>query len=254
MGEAVFRRPLFLLAVMVNSAIILQVVKIIDQYSKHINVDLFGGSVVIPFVPPGFHAEAFNCPFCNAYSNQVWNELYYYIRGAMVCNNSIKLAKCSHCLKESIWYKGLMLYPSAGNAPMPNSDLPEEIKNDYEEARSIVMHSPRGASALLRLAIQKLCKYLGESGSNINTDIANLVKKGLSTQVQQCLDIVRVIGNESVHPGQLDLNDNPEIAYQLFSLVNIIAEMMISQPKRIEELYLALPEDKRDQIAKRDGK
>ena len=40
------------------------------------------------------------------------------------------------------------------------------------------------------------CGHLGESGKNINDDIAALVKKGLNLMIQQSLDVVRVIGNE----------------------------------------------------------
>ncbi|WP_424033423.1 DUF4145 domain-containing protein [Methylocella sp.] len=49
--------------------------------------------------------------------------------------------------------------------------------------------------------MQKLCVELGEKGKNIDDDIANLVKKGLSPELQQALDILRVIGNEAVHHG-----------------------------------------------------
>lgn len=146
-----------------------------------------------------------------------------------------------------------MIYPLSGSAPLPNPDLPDDIKADYEEARSIVSISPRGAAALLRLAIQKLCKHLGEPGKDINTDIGNLVKKGLAPRVQQALDVVRVVGNESVHPGQIDLRDDPEVAASMFGLVNIIAEIMISQPKHIDRLYNKLPEGKREAITRRDA-
>lgn len=145
-----------------------------------------------------------------------------------------------------------MIFPDTGGAPMPNNDLPEEIKADYEEARTILNKSPRGAAALLRLCIQKLCKDLGESGKDINKDIGNLVKKGLPIKVQQSLDIVRVIGNDAVHPGQMDLKDDVETATKLFVLTNFIAEVMITQPKEVEKLFNSLPKNKLDGIADRD--
>jgi hypothetical protein len=145
-----------------------------------------------------------------------------------------------------------MVYPDSSPAPLPNSDLPEDIKADYEEARSVIARSPRGACALLRLCVQKLCGSLGESGKDINSDIALLVKKGLNPKIQKSLDIVRVIGNEAVHPGQIDLRDQPATAAQLCSLINIIADAMITQPKTIESLYAGLPQSKLEQIEKRD--
>jgi Domain of unknown function (DUF4145) len=131
--------------------------------------------------------------------------------------------------------------------------MPEEVKLDYQEASSILSRSPRGAAALVRLAIQKLCKSLGESGENLNADIASLVKKGLPVTVQQALDSVRVIGNNAVHPGQIDLRDDPAMATGLFELTNIICDYMISQPKRVAAIYEKLPENLRQAIQKRDN-
>jgi hypothetical protein len=93
---------------------------------------------------------------------------------------------------------------------------------------------------------------MGESGENINSDIASLVTKGLDIKIKRALDIVRVIGNESVHPGQIDLRDDPATAARLFELVNLVADRMISEPKRINEMFDALPEDKRKGIESRD--
>ena len=114
---------------------------------------------------------------------------------------------------------------------MPNLDLSDDLKKDFEEARQIANLSPKGAAALLRLVIQKLCIQLGEPGKDINKDIGSLVKKRLPAAVQKALDIVRVVGNESVRPGRIGLNDNPAITSKLFELVNIIAAKMITELK-----------------------
>ena len=68
--------------------------------------------------------------------------------------------------------------------------------------------------------------------------------------MQQSLDAVRVIGNEAVHPGTLDLKDDRDTATRLFDLMNIIAEQMISNPKHVKEIYEKIPEEKRKAIEK----
>ena len=98
-----------------------------------------------------------------------------------------------------------------------------------------------------------LCTHLGQPGKNINTDIGNLVNEGLDRRVQMALDVVRVVGNNAVHPGQIDMSDNIEIATRLFDLVNLIADRMITQPRRVEEMYNALPESALDAIKRRDN-
>jgi hypothetical protein len=165
------------------------------------------------------------------------------------------VSRCFACKKHTIWVCEDYVFPTPPDVVIdPNADMNDDIQRDFKEAASILKLSPRGAAALLRLCIQKLCKQLGEPGDNINTDIGSLVKKGLDVRVQRALDIVRVIGNETVHPGQIDLRDNRETATELFALVNIIADSMISQPKRIGELYGSLPPEKLKGIADRDKK
>lgn len=139
------------------------------------------------------------------------------------------------------------------SAPLPNADLSDEIQSDYAEAAAIAMRSPRGAAALLRLAIQKLCRDLGGRGDNLNADIGALVAKGLPAPIQQALDAVRVIGNEAVHPGELDLRDDVDTVGRLFRLINAIADQMITRPKEIAELYDMIPPEKREQIEKRNA-
>jgi hypothetical protein len=149
----------------------------------------------------------------------------------------------------------VMVYPSeVSTAPNPNEDLPENIKADYEEAAVIAARSPRGAAALLRLCVQKLCKHLGEPGENINTDIGSLVAKGkLSANIQKAMDTVRITGNEAIHPSELSLEDEPELVAALFTFVNLIAQQAITEPRQIEEMFEKMPEGKREAVAQRDA-
>jgi predicted naringenin-chalcone synthase len=109
-----------------------------------------------------------------------------------------------------------------------------------------------GACALLRLAVQKLCIELEQKGENLNEDIGNLVKKGLSVEVQQALDALRVIGNNAVHPGELDVADDVRRAIALFECLNLIVEQLIAQARRVADLYSNLPQAALQAIEERD--
>lgn len=167
--------------------------------------------------------------------------------------HNVFVSRCHRCWQVAIWIYDKLIYPSKQAAVAPNADLSPEIQDDFNEARQIVHLSPRGAAALLRLALQKLCVQLGESGKDINKDIASLVSKGLDPMLQKALDSVRVIGNESVHPGELDLRDDKETALLLFDLINLIAEQMITRPKAVQDVYDRIPQAKRDGIDARDA-
>ncbi len=164
------------------------------------------------------------------------------------------ISRCFNCKEITVWVHNQIVYPNTKIDIQPNNDLPGHIRQLFEEAREIAGSSPKGAAALLRLCVQYLCKELGQSGTNLDKDIANLVAKGLNPHIQQALDVVRVIGNESVHPGEIDLNDNKEVAIKLFDLVNLICEHMISHPRQVEELYNDLPQAKLEGIKKRNNK
>lgn len=168
--------------------------------------------------------------------------------------NNVWLSCCYNCSELALWICDRMIYPQRGVAPAANQDMSDDIRRDYDEASAILDQSPRGAAALIRLAIQKLCKELGQPGKNINDDISALVKGGLDPRVQQALDAVRVIGNSAVHPGHIDLRDDRATAETLFKLLNLIVDKTISEPKHVAEVYASLPEGAVKAIEKRDSK
>ena len=201
------------------------------------------------YYPPTFHQEEFHCIYCNVYAKQFWFQLSIPGHGYVEIHSS----KCSHCQLRAYWHEEHMIIPYESPVETPHPDLPADCIAEYEEARAIFSRSPRAAAALLRLCIQKLIPHLGESGKNINEDIKSLVAKGLPVLVQRALDYCRVVGNNAVHPGEIDLNDTPDVAQNLFSMINFILEDRITRPKEIEALYNQLPEASQQAIEKRDA-
>ena len=205
---------------------------------------------------PAYNAKSFDCPHCGAYAQQYkvpLNALPTAIYEEL--GRDIGIMKCLACEWPSLWYKEILIFPipTASIELQPSPDMPEDVAEDFKEARAVLPYSPRSSAALLRLALEKLCIHLELPGKNLNEHIASLVKQGLSPKVQKAFDIVRVIGNNAVHPGSIDLRDDQQSALSLFDLLNLIVEQMITLPRMVEETYQNLPQGARDQIVQRDG-
>ena len=65
--------------------------------------------------------------------------------------------------------------------------------------------------------------------------------------------MVRVIGNNAVHPGAIDLRDDKATGATLLQLINLVVDRRISTQKRIAEMYNNLPPRALEQIEKRDA-
>lgn len=239
---------------------------------------------------PEFGSGKFQCPHCQTVSQQIWfdqskasgfalqtisNIFYEYrtrISGSqqdviknfideidprrmqMLVPSRFSIATCLSCKENSLWIDKEIVYPKLKPISPPNEDLEEGIKSIYWEAANIYSDSPKGAAALLRLALQQLLVQIGKDGKDINKDIKALVADGLSTKIQQALDILRVVGNNAVHPGEINFDDDSDVALRLFQILNLIADEMISKPKEIEVLYNDIvPEETKEQISQRDG-
>lgn len=120
--------------------------------------------------------------------------------------NNVNLSTCFNCKKHCIWIHDKVTYPSTGEAPPANPDMSDDIRHDYNEANAILDVSPRGAAALIRLCIQKLCKELGLPGKNINDDIGTLVTHGLDKRIQQALDTVKGFSQKRKTPHSTGFN------------------------------------------------
>jgi hypothetical protein len=198
------------------------------------------------------HLQSYEQEAVTNYIQHMQSELRNSFKALMP--STVAISICGACDAPTIWVREKVVYPKLNLVDDPNKDLSEEIAKIYMEAASIVGSSPRGAAALLRLALQKLLIQIGKEGKNINGDIKALVADGLSPTIQKALDLLRVVGNNAVHPGQIAIEDNLDVALKLFQILNLISYEMITRPNEISALYQELvPEDTKKHIEARDG-
>jgi hypothetical protein len=239
--------------------------------------------------PPGTGKTAFNCPHCDTKTTQFWYDVRLWrlqgtpevqkinlpmkpgqlgvpikvdkpvsvlpqlehLNADGLLHNSF-VSVCMECGRFALWFGSQMRFPIVTKAPPAHPDLPEELQADYDEAANILALSPRGASALMRLIVEKLCHHLGYKNKNIDTNIAKMVEDGLPVEVEKALDIVRVVGNGSVHPGRLDLKDDIETATKMFEIVNYIVMDRITRPRELQHMFdTKISPGAKDNIAKR---
>jgi len=219
---------------------------------------------ILDYIAPVLNLAAFHCPRCSVYAHQDWSNVEKEGLGTIFRRepnssnpNTIpdtRIAICEHCNEFSLWI-GSMIYPLTGDAPNPSSDVPMDVKKFYEEARSIVSRSPRGAAALLRL--EKLTNDIlgNKKGKDLNDNIRIMVEGGLKEDVQQSADYLRVIRNNAVHPlGQIMIGDTKKDANSLFEFINFLVDDTITRPKKVKSKYNTLPEKSRSSIKNRDKK
>ena len=212
---------------------------------------------------PTFRADAFVCPHCRQFAKQRWGQsvsttltvgsaTYHPFR---TDEDSLFISKCDACNKVMLWKDAVAVWPRSSLAPEAHPDFPAGLRGDYEEARQIYNDSPRASAALLRLCLQKLCAHLGAPGKNISDDIQFLYDEfGLGRRVRDSMDILRVVGNNAVHPGEIDFEDNREISLGLFRMINFVVDKAIAEPNHVDSIYAQLPEGARDAIERRDVK
>ena len=213
------------------------------------------------YYPPEYRKKEFNCAHCGVFARQEWDA---ELTAALSNGNSgfyankklpgfISVSLCAHCKKYTIWVEENMIYPASMTVEDPNVDMPEPAKKLYKESAQILSISPRASAALLRLALQEILNEVVEDGNknNINTNIGKLAKQ-VDGSTKKALDIIRVFGNNEAHPGEITIDEEP--VKHMYKLLNIVVQKLISDKKKVDELYEDLPDTIKSSIENRDSK
>lgn len=205
---------------------------------------------------PKLDSSGFDCPRCGVFAMQSWDELSRqgwsnYFDDSVSTTGRWRVAQCARCKEWSVWRQGRMVYPVSGMAPVPHSDMPEDAKALYEEAREVLGISRRAGTALARASLERLLKTLDPQTGNpdLATRIAKIAPR-LPESLGQILTIIRVAGNQSLHvpdqPGELLVlvldPEETEVVDLMFEAINELVEQLITRPAKVASHFEKVPE------------
>lgn len=211
-----------------------------------------------------YRKNAFVCPHCSSFAQQDWHFIDILTKSFVDRNGfdeevdyyelvsfenpkpgtKIAFSDCKVCSQSALWFDRKLVYPRKNTIEKPHELMPKEVKEIYDEAAAVYDISPRSSAALLRLGLEILLPHLGADKAKINTMIQQLVEERKAIgRVQKAMDALRVIGNDAVHPGVIDLEgrDNKEVSLALFKITNYIVAETLGSDEMIEDLYSLLP-------------
>lgn len=187
-------------------------------------------------------SDAFICPYCGStYKLEKPNYDYvllYFNNHEVISIDSEKIesfplnhfgnfddsvifeyGKCPSCNKTAIEANGIgkqvtgektYIHPKSQAKQLPEY-IPESIRNDYEEAYSIVHLSPKASATLSRRTMQGMIRNFFEvKPANLYNEIDQISDK-ISPTVRKTLDAARKIGNIGAHMEE-DINTIVDIS------------------------------------------
>lgn len=155
------------------------------------------------------------------------------------------------CQKESVFAEGkngyienssLSIYPQSNCKVFPEY-IPLAIRQDYEEACSILDRSPKAAATLARRCLQGMIHdFWGIHEKNLNAEITQL-KGHIPASQWKAIDAIRNIGNIGAHmEHDVDriIEVEPDEANKLIRLIEHLVEKWYVDRHDAEELYKEL--------------
>lgn len=118
--------------------------------------------------------------------------------------------------------------------------IPQQIRDDYEEASQIIDKSPKAAATLLRRCLQGMIRdFWGVSEKRLIDEI-NAIKDKVTPSQWKAIDGLRHIGNIGAHMEKdvnLIVDVTPDEATKLLKLIELLLEKWYISRHEEEELY-----------------
>src|ERR1700730_6587414 len=136
---------------------------------------------------------------------------------------NLHISNCHSCNGFSLWVGGLLVFPTKIDK------TPELVEEELEQAAAILNEFPRGATALMRVCIQKLVPLLEDNGKELNQRVSSLVRKGLEMEMQQAKEVLQVLRSDPTQLNPLEPQADRETALRFLDSLKEVLERRMSQ-------------------------
>jgi hypothetical protein len=136
---------------------------------------------------------------------------------------NLHVSNCHSCNGFALWVGGRLVFPTSLDR------TPELVEEDIEEAAAILDKSPRGATALMRVCIQKLVPMLRDNDKELDDYISSLVRKGLEVEMQQSVEVLQILRKDSAQLNPLESQADRETALRFLDSLKVVLEQRMSK-------------------------
>lgn len=157
-----------------------------------------------------------------------------------------------------------MLYPFGGTAPVAAENMPDDVRELYEEARAVVGLSRRAGAALARATLERLLRgqYPDVKSNARLEDLILRAEQDVSSGLIDLLTLIRHVGNKSLHVADVPDDavvmvmapEQTELAEVLFAAINELVDELITKPQRNARLGALIPDGVRETIERKRAK
>ena len=148
-----------------------------------------------------------------------------------------------------------MIYPDKKIKQYPGY-IPEQIREDYEEACKIAELSPKASATLARRCLQGIIRdFYGITKSRL-CDEVNAIQEKVDAELFDAIDAIRMIGNIGAHMEKdvnLIVDIEPEEAQQLIELIELLFEETYIRREDRKKRLQAIKQINEDKQAQRKG-
>lgn len=162
--------------------------------------------------------NSYDCPFCNHSFPLIADTYSVYESSFSVSNSSgfgptpvnsihVKFYKCPSCNKTSLYIEGINndfknismpIYPNSLAKQYPDY-IPKFIRDDYNEAYSILNLSPKASATLSRRCLQGMIRDFWKISKSRLVDEIDELQSRVTPSQWKAIDSLRKIGNIGAH-------------------------------------------------------